>query len=304
MEHTKNDLTQIIEKELDFEDLFRILFNSKWLFMGITALISVIALIYSLSLPDLYKSSALLSPIKEDTTLNSSSRSLSSNLANFAGISLPTNGSSNSVQAIEKVQTLSFFEESILPNIFLPDLMAFESWNKGSNTILYDDSLYNIETQSWNALPSLQKSYKAFKKLLAVSEDKNTGFVSISIKHQSPYVAKLWTNLIVEEINHFFRVKDKAVSEAARNYLNSQMMQTNLAEIKQVIAHLLQDKTQSLMLLEASEFYVFEYIDPPAAMEVKAEPSRLLICIVGFILGIFLSGFIIFTHYFISNSRS
>ena len=41
---------------------------------------------------------------------------------------------------------------------------------------------------------------------------------------------------------------------------------TTLAEIKQVLAQLLQEETKKLTLIEANESYVFEYIDPPAVM--------------------------------------
>ena len=64
-----------------------------------------------------------------------------------------------------------------------------------------------------------------------------------------------------------------------------QIAQTSFAEIKQVIAELIQQKTQQLALIEVSEFYVFEYLDPPAVMEQKSEPKRSLICILGAFIG-------------------
>ena len=44
--------------------------------------------------------------------------------------------------ALEKVVSLSFFETNILPNIFLPDLMALKSWNYDSNSLIYDARIY------------------------------------------------------------------------------------------------------------------------------------------------------------------
>ena len=81
------------------------------------------------------------------------------------------------------------------------------------------------------------------------------------------------------------------------DYLNIQMAQTSFAEIKLVIAQLLQQKMQQLALVEANNFYVFDYIDPPAVMEQKSEPGRALICIIGAFLGAFLSIIIVlFRH--------
>ena len=48
-----------------------------------------------------------------------------------------------------------------------------------------------------------QKSFKDFKKILEFNQDFDTGFVTISVKHKSPYIAKEWTNLIVNQINDF-----------------------------------------------------------------------------------------------------
>ena len=77
----------------------------------------------------------------------------------------------NSAKAIQKLNTLSFFENNILPNIFLPDLMALESWDRNTNTLNYDESAYNINTNTWvrdysypyKQIPSAQESFKEFK---------------------------------------------------------------------------------------------------------------------------------------------
>ena len=76
----------------------------------------------------------------------------------------------NSTKAITKITTLSFFEENILPNIYLPDLMAIKSWDSKSNTIKYNEGLFNSEKQTWTEIPSPQESYKVFKRLLEFSK--------------------------------------------------------------------------------------------------------------------------------------
>ena len=81
-------------------------------------------------------------------------------------------------------------------------------------------------------------------------------------------------------------------------YLNNQIARTNFVEVKQAIAQVLQQKTQQLALIEVTDFYVFEYIDPPKVEEEKDEPSRSLISVLGLILGtIFGISFVIFNYY-------
>ena len=158
---------------------------------------------------------------------------------------------------------------------------------------MYDkdsDSWVKKSSNSQIQIPTSQESFEAFKgKHLSVSKDKKTGFVTISIKHQSPFIAKKWTELVVNQINSFYRQKDKIESEKAVSFLNKKIATTNLSEVKQTIAELLQQETQKLTLIEANTFYVFEYIDPPAVMEKKEEPNRTIICIIAACLGLVLS---------------
>ena len=118
-----------------------------------------------------------------------------------------------------------------MPNIFLPDLMALESWDAQSNTIIYNEDIYNEDKKLWvrnskyskNQIPSAQRAAVFIGNHLTVSEDQDTVFVTISIRHQSPFVAKAWAELIVKELNMYYRVKDKAEAQAAINFLNAQI---------------------------------------------------------------------------------
>jgi LPS O-antigen subunit length determinant protein (WzzB/FepE family) len=52
------------------------------------------------------------------------------------------------------------------------------------------------------------------------------------------------------------------------------------------------------MLTEAGESYVYEYLDPPAVMEIKSEPNRKTICILGTLLGLIFGIFIVLIRFF------
>ena len=300
------------DDEIDFTEIFRALFQGKWIIISLTTFISIIGVIYSLSLPNIYQSKALLVPVNSSSGISSAMRSYGS-LAGLAGISLPSgNEEGNTTKAIEKLGSLSFFENNIMPNIFLPNLMALESWDINKNEIIYKNDTYNFESDSWirdysypnKQIPSSQESFRAFKlKHFNINEDVKTGFITLTIKHQSPFVAKKWTDLLVNEINRFYRQQDKLESEKALIYLNKQIVKTNLSEIKQVIAQLLQQETQKLTLIEAKQFYVFDYIDPPAVMEKKSEPKRSLICIFFAICGGILSIIIVLIKHYVFRDR-
>ena len=305
-----NNSSNDFDDEIDLRELFYVLLEGKWIIVSLTAFASIIGVIYSLLLPNIYESKAILAPTNSSSGISSALGSYSG-LAGLAGISLPSGvNEGNHLKAIEKISSLSFFENSILPNIHLPDLMAVKSWNSKTNILAFDESIYNTSSNTWirdyshpkKQIPGSQESYAVFKKHLSLNDDKKSGFITLSIKHQSPFVAKQWVELVVNEINAFYRQKDKLESENAVSYLNQQISMTGLSEIKEVLAQLLQEETKKLTLIEANQYYVFDYIDPPAAMEEKSEPNRSLICILGALLGGMLSIALVFIkHYFFSK---
>jgi uncharacterized protein involved in exopolysaccharide biosynthesis len=292
---------------IDLRELFYVLLDGKWIIVSLTAFISIIGVIYSLSLPNIYQSNAMLVPVNSSSGISGALGSYSG-LAGLAGISLPSGGDEgNSAKALQKISSLSFFEKNILPNIHLPDLMAVDSWNSTTNIVAFDESIYDTSSNTWirdysypqQQIPSAQESFEVFKtEHLSLSEDIKSGFITLSIKHQSPFVAKQWVELVVNEVNTFYRQKDKLESEKAASYLNQQISMTGLSEIKQVLAELLQEETKKLTLIEANQYYVFDYIDPPAVMEKKSEPKRALICILGALLGGMLSILLVFIRHY------
>jgi len=294
------------DDEIDLRELFYVLLEGKWIIVSLTAFVSIIGVIYSLLLPNIYESKAMLVPVNSSSGISGALRSYSG-LAGLAGISLPSGGDEgNSAKAIQKISSLSFFENNILPNIHLPDLMAVKSWNSKTNTLTFDDSIYDTNSNKWvrdvsypkQQKPSSQKSFREFKKHLVLNEDKKSGFIDISIKHQSPYIAKQWVELVINEVNAFYRQQDKSESEKAVSYLNQKISTTNLSEIKEALAQLLQEETKKLSLIEANQSYVFDYIDPPAVMEKKSGPVRSQICILFALLGGVLSIlFVLIRHY-------
>jgi LPS O-antigen subunit length determinant protein (WzzB/FepE family) len=295
---------EYIEDEIDLAVLIGALWQGKWIIMGFTSVASILVVIYSLSLPNIYSGQALLVPVSSKDSVSGAAQNLGG-LASLAGISL-SDSSDNSVVATEKLQSLSFFEGKILTQINISDLMAVESWNPNNNSITYDDAIYDDKTKSWTRevvfpqtpKPSAQESYKAFLEHLSVVKDLKTNIVTITISHQSPYVAKQWADLVVTEINTFYREKDRSEAEFAVNYLNDQIAQTRLSEVKMVIAEVLAQQIQKLTLIEANDNYIFDYIDPPAVMEKKSAPRRAIICIIGALLGGFIGALVALFRYF------
>lgn len=311
MQETNTSKPNDFNEEINLLELFKIILQGKWIIIGVTSFVSIIAVIYSLLLPNIYESSSLLAPMKGNSGISSAIKNYSG-LAGLAGINLPGgDDESNTSQAIEKIRSLSFFENNILSNIYLPDLMAVKAWDPETNNLTYEETIFDAKSGAWvrdysfpqKQIPSAQESFEVFKKKhFRLIEDKKSGFIIISIQHQSPYLAKQWVELVVDEINKFYKQKDKIESQKSISYLDQRISMTSFSEIKEALAELVQQETKKLALIEANQFYVFEYIEPPSVMEKKSRPKRAIICILSALLGGMISIVIVFfRHYFLKK---
>tara|TARA_A200000113_G_C8864569_1_gene354375 strand:- start:1964 stop:2902 length:939 start_codon:yes stop_codon:yes gene_type:complete len=306
MKSEQSDYIKDDSEEINLYEIIAALTKDLKTILLVTTFTSIISLIISLNIPNIYESKALLNPLEPKDSISSSLQNYS-NLAGLVGVNIPAQATeSNSVKALEKINSLSFFENNIMPNIFLPELMAVDYWNPNTKKLILNEKIYNVSKKIWirdfsypqKQVPSPQESFKKFKdENLRIMEDKKTGFITISIQHKSPIVAKKWVELIVDQINFFYRTKDTAEAKRTVEYLNLQLDNSKINEVKQVLAELLQTEIQKLSLIEANESYVFEYIDPPAVMEEKAEPQRMKIFLLGLLLGLLLGSSLIIFKY-------
>jgi LPS O-antigen subunit length determinant protein (WzzB/FepE family) len=294
----EKDNKERFDDEIDLLELFLIAWNRKRFIIILTSAFAIFSIFYSLSLPNIYTSSSLLSPSKQNNAASSPNFTGMSGLANLAGVNLSSSSATKSDEAIERIRSFEFFTNYFLPSIKLEDLMAIDKWIAKSNTIVYNEEIFNGETKKWvNISPSSQKAFRKYKQTLNVYEDEITGFITISIQHQSPIVAKDWVELIVYNINESMRELDKQDAQNAINFLSQSSNSTNVQSIREVINRILESKMQTLMLASTNKAYIFKTIDSPIAPEVKSGPARSFICFMGTLIGGIISLLIVFLNH-------
>ena len=209
------------------------------------------------------------------------------------------------------MQSRQFFAQFSQENNVLVPLMAAKGWNSSDNTLVIDPEVFDSATNTWvrqpkpprQSQPSIQESHEAFKKLISVAQDKETGFVTLSVEHFSPYVAKQWVDALVQAINITIREQDVAKAERSISYLQQQIATTQLAELQTGLFELIQSQTETIMLANASPEYLFQTIDPAVVPELKAKPKRALICVLGVMLGGMLGVLIVLIRHFVNKDN-
>ena len=282
--------------EINLYELFKTFWDSKWLILSITTASCIFIVLYSLSIPNIYRSSALVMPAQSQGSNVSGALSGLGGLASMAGLSIPSGNSNNKEEAIAVLTSHQFLEYFIINNDILLPLMASKGWDAKKNELILNPKIYDIKNKKWigksssktNA-PTIQEAVRSFRQIYIVSENKKNGFVTISIDFYSPYVSKEWIDLIIENINETMRVQAVSMATSSLNYLNDQINKTNISEIKIVLSELAKSETQKIMLSKSSPEYVFKTIDKAFAPEIKISPRRSIICIIGALVGFSLS---------------
>ncbi len=283
------------DDEIDLSELFKALWKGKWIIIATTFVFAVGAVLYALSLPNIYKSDALLAPAESSNGggLSKMAGQLGG-LAALAGVNLGASESSQTALAVQVMKSRKFVEAFINKHDLLVPLMAAKDWDLADNKLILDEELYNPNTGEWlrepnglrGAIPTAQEAFEVFsKEVLSVTQDKEGGLYTVSVKNYSPYIAQQWVNWLIEDINKVMR--ERTIAETSQNlaYLNSQLQKTAVADMQSTFYKLIEEQTKSLMLAEVQEEFIFKVVDPAVVPELKDGPKRALICVLGTLLG-------------------
>ena len=294
---------------LDFRELFNVAWGKKYSIIITTSIFALTSILYALSLPNIYQSEALLMPLEENGGMSGITSQLGG-MASLAGISLSSDAGSKSQEAITRIQSFDFFSRHFLPFIKLENLTAVKKWNRSNDTIDYDRNIFNPETGQWaveensskSTAPSSQEAYEVYESIMNISEDKKTFYVSLSIEHKSPFIAKKWVELVIKKIDEVMRDEDKQDATESVQYLNSIVPTINYESIKTALSSLQQEQMKRLMMVEASENYIYKVLDSPIVPEERSKPSRSIIVIIATLLGGLISTVAFTTSYYFKKS--
>ena len=305
-----NTQNVVANDEIDLRELFSVIWQGKWIIIAVTALFAVVSVFYALSLPNIYKSEALLAPASEQKGVGLSGQL--GGLAALAGVDLGSGASvDKTALALEIVKSRDFLGRFIEHRIKLEDLMAVENWDLTTDTLIYDKKIYNPDTKQWlreekpprQAKPSVQEAYKELSEILVVNQDKATSMVKLSIEHQSPYVAQSWVQMLITDLNQEMKSRDIDEAEKSIAYLQQQISQTNIADLRTALYSLVEEQTKTLMLANVRDEYALKIIDMPIVPEDKAGPARALICLIITFLGGFIGIMLVLGRAFLSNKE-
>ena len=250
-----------------------------WVAIGTVGLVgAILAVAGSYQVEKVYRAEVLVAPVS--TQDNSSLGSLIGKFGEMAGIGGMSLGQDEKATAatVAILKSRAFIERFIVDRNLLPVLF----WRR-----------WDAEHGRWKRLdrspaPTLQDGYELFKKkVLLVTQDRQTQLITVRVDWRNSAVAADWANALVARVNDAARAREIKNADLSVQYLDAELQRAPTVELRQSIALVLQDQITKKMLAATRPEFALSILDPGQAAEPKrfVWPIRWLFALLGCFAG-------------------
>jgi uncharacterized protein involved in exopolysaccharide biosynthesis len=274
------------QDETSLREIVEVIWAHKWIVIWITLLLTLAVGVTAFLTPRQYTATVLLSVVSNRSGggLGAAGSALSSigGIASLAGLSL--RGDSEKSEAVATLQSDALTMRYISDHNLLPVLFKKE----------WDPVARNWRAGNRDKKPTLWRANQRFKSdVRDVTESTKTGLVTLTVTWTDPQVAAEWANDLVKLTNDTMR--NRAIADTERNiaYLNKQVANTDIAQVRTAVYAILESEIRREMIARGTDEYALKVLDPAVAAEIPSAPKRTIWVIVGFVAGLFVSIFIV-----------
>jgi len=277
----KLDNDNIKSDNLDLQLLVNVIMNTKKFIVIFSSIFIFSIVIYSLSLKNIYTSSALLKG-KESYSNREASSGIST-LGSLVGVSFAQGEVDLVGLSVEILKSKDFFETLYDDNNFLINLIAHEDFTPIEKKSKFNQELLKTIESRYQSLSSkayidefypLELTQIIFLKNLIIFRSVDTGIVKLTYSHGSPVIAESTLKIIISKLDTYMKNRDLLRSKKALNFLNSSETYQETNAIQKVTANLAEAELKKIMLSSIDENYVFDIIDSPRVSFYKTGPYR------------------------------
>jgi capsular polysaccharide biosynthesis protein len=283
--------------EVNLKEIITALTDSKKFIAGMILLFALSGVTYSLLVPQIWTSQALMTIAQSDA--GSGSSSAAGGLAAIASFGKSV-GNIEGSKAVATARSREFFTHIVGFDGVLENLMATKRFDHESQETIFYSGQFDSVSQKWvNGKPSTWSAYKAYLASLNIILDSKTAFITISINHRSPIFAESFLSLIIQEINDLSRQRDLEESEASLQYLYKELESSKQSDVRLTISQLIESQLKKQMLARVKSDYILESLDSPFVPRERTSPQRTRIVLICLFIGTILSVFYTLVRFYV-----
>lgn len=259
------------DETISLRELWLIVWRGKWVIVTAGLALAAAALAYSLTAQKWYRAEVVLAPVQEPSALP-----ISGQLAGIASLVGIGGGSDNVVEAVATLRSRQFAQAFIEDRQLLP-VFFDDEWNAAEGRWIKGDP---------GDQPDVRDAVKYFQEdMLSVSEDRQTGLVTLAVEWTDPALAAEWANDLANRVNSVLRERAQQLSAANIKYLENELAQANVVELRETTSQLLAAEMKKMMFARGNQEFAFRIIDSATVPKRPVWPRPVLLALLGGVLG-------------------
>jgi len=274
------DVLSLAHQQADSTAFIDSVWKGRWLVLGFVMGFALLATAYAFLATQWYTAEAVLMPAGTKSTQAGGLTGQLDNIGVLAGLAAGALGSPRTAEPIGVLKSRDFARQFIEEQGLLHVLLA-DKWDASKGRWKESDP---------RRQPDMRDAIQYFdQQVLRVNEDKKTGLTTVSIQWKDAATAASWTNTIVDRLNDQMRSRVLTEGEANVAYLEKELAETNVVELKLALSRILETELQKVMVARGDKQYAFRVVDRADVPKWRSWPKRKVILAVGILAG-FLAG--------------
>lgn len=297
-----NNAKYIEEDEIDLRELWQTIVAGKKVIFRVVAVVVTITLVYALSLPNVYKSEAVLIPIE------SASGGLGGlgGLAAMAGVDIGGGGAMTPDVAFSSLLNNYEFMSKFVRENKIVEHYTDENVDKNYVFALGFRGVYELfrSSKSDEERDFEEDVYNTVKDMTAnfsISSDKKTALISVSYSDSDRSYPPQMIDLFLKDASKYLVENNLRIINNKLGYFEEELRKSEGFELRQSISTMVSKILEEKVMMQSKVYYQCDVLTPPAEAYIKdkTKPKRGLILVVSFVTSIILGVFLVFFLQFI-----
>ena len=288
------DVLSLAHQQADSTAFIDSVWKGRWLVLGFVMGFALLATAYAFLATQWYTAEAVLMPAGTKSTQAGGLTGQLDNIGVLAGLAAGALGSPRTAEPIGVLKSRDFARQFIEEQGLLHVLLA-DKWDASKGRWKESDP---------RRQPDLRDAIQYFdQQVLRVNEDKKTGLITVSTQWKDAATAASWTNTIVDRLNDQMRSRVLTEGEANVAYLEKELAETNVVEMKLALSRILETELQKVMVARGDKQYAFRVVDHADVPKWRSSPKRKVILAVGILAGGLAGLLAVFVREYLARTR-
>lgn len=282
------------DDEIDLRELFGALWRGKFLIMLCVVAAIALAALYLRSAERKYTVSYVFKPVATEDAMPSLGGL--GGLASLAGVSLPSSSSGDFLTfkfmlKSEEVAQQLMQNDALVRGVFErewdSDTQSYRQPADGDLTpyVRGLKKLLTGEGPRDYAPPSAARLAEWLKDGFSSSEDRDTGFLTLSAETPEPELMIQVMSQVTEETDRLLKERYIASAEQTMGFYQQQLAKARAREHREALAKLIAQEDQKLMLASKGTYFVAEPLTEPSVSLNPTSPKASLVLALSVVLG-------------------